>query len=146
MTFRVINNGGLTQIVISFAWVLFGADQLAGHSRYNHSYGRWLTVLTLTLWLICLFVNVLFYFRGEAQFTQHSLRIRRSLRSVFIPYSSIVSFKQARDAKGRLKQNVVELEVSELSREIYPHQYKELHLKDMPGFLAALQQYVPQQS
>jgi len=146
MTFRITNNGGLSQIVISLVWVIFSADRLTSHSVYSHSYRRWLTVITLTLWLLCLCMNVLFYLSGKVQFTERSLRIRQGLRSVFIPYSSIVSFHQASDSKGKLKRNVVELEVAKLSHDLYPHQYKELHLKDMAGFLAALQQRVPQQS
>ncbi|WP_047487013.1 hypothetical protein [Terriglobus sp. TAA 43] len=146
MTFRITNNGGLSQIVISLVWVIFSADRLTSHSVYSLSYRRWLTVIALTLWLLCLCMNVLFYLSGKVQFTERSLRIRQGLRSVFIPYSSIVSFQQACDGKGKLKRNVVELEVAKLSHDLYPHQYKELHLKDMPGFLAALQQRVPQQS
>lgn len=125
-------------------WFALTVDDLR-RARIHHDIGQvHLNEFTLLFLIAAALLNLWAYFFGRIELEPATLFLRHGRWGRRIPYDNIVALRPAETGKGEPIPHQIEIETAPVSRDTYPHTYRQLAVSDPKALAARLREKAPQ--
>jgi hypothetical protein len=135
-------DGSTIQMWLCVFWIVLSTLNLQKDLKRHHSYEAGFHIFGLVVFTAALALHLYFWFFGSITLSHDTIVIRQSFRPLTLPYSAIVAAQPTFTPSGKTVPHVVELEIARLSPEVYPHEYRNVYLRDSDAFLEAVRAHL----